>query len=80
MKAIKVETDGSIKLPKKILRMFPSNSEMAIWTEGDMIILKRLGPLKPSQIAERAIDKEMSLQEIASEVHKMRQEKQKKRG
>jgi hypothetical protein len=36
MKAVKVETDGSIKLPKEMLRLFPTSSELAVWTEGDM--------------------------------------------
>lgn len=53
MKAVKIETDGSIKLPKEMLRLFPTSSELAVWTEGDMIVLKRLRPLKPSRIAER---------------------------
>ena len=32
MKAIKVETDGYIKLPKEMLRLFPTSSELAVWT------------------------------------------------
>ncbi len=48
MKAVKVETDGSIKLPKEMLRLFPTASELAVWTEGDTIVLKRLQPLKPN--------------------------------
>jgi len=75
MKAIKVQTDGSIRLPKELLRLFPRASELAVWTEGDMIILKRLTPLKPSEIAQRAPDGEIALEEIAAEVHQMRREK-----
>jgi len=56
MKAVKVETDGSIKLPKEMLRLFPTASELAVWTERDMIVLKRLQPLKPSRIAERVLE------------------------
>lgn len=80
MKAVKVQTDGSIKLPKEVLRLFPSASELAVWTEGDMIVLKRLRPLKPSQIAERASEEEMPLEEITAEVHQMRREKRSRRG
>ena len=80
MKAVTVQTDGSIKLPKEVLRLFPSASELAVWTEGDMIVLKRLRPLKPSQIAERASEEEMPLEEIAAEVHQIRQEKRSRRG
>lgn len=80
MKAVKVQADGSIKLPKEVLRLFPSASELAVWTEGDMIVLKRLRPLKPSRVAERAAEVEMPLQEIVSEVHQMRREKRGRRG
>jgi hypothetical protein len=80
MKAIKVQNNGSIRLPKEILRLFPSASELAVWTEGDMIVLKRLNPLKPSQIAERAPEEEMPLEEIAAEVQRMRREKRSRRG
>ncbi|MGH7378828.1 MAG: hypothetical protein ACREJ7_01085 [Candidatus Methylomirabilales bacterium] len=80
MQAVKIQADGSIKLPKEILRLFPSASELAVWTEGDMIVLKRLRSLKPSQIAERAPEKEMPIEEIAAEVHRMRREKRSRRG
>ena len=42
MKAVKVETDGSIKLPEEMLRLFPTSTELAVWMEGDTIVLKRL--------------------------------------
>ncbi len=79
MKAVKIETDGSIKLPEEMLRVFPTSTELAVWTEGDTIVLKRLRPLKPPQIAERVSDKEMPLKEIAAEVHRMRCEARKRR-
>jgi hypothetical protein len=80
MQAVKIQADGSIKLPKEILRLFPAASELAVWTEGDMIVLKRLRSLKPSRIAERAPEKEMPIEEIAAEVHRMRREKRSRRG
>ena len=80
MKAVKVQPDGSIKLPRDILRLFPSASELAVWTEGDMIVLKRLRPLKPSQIAQRVPEEEMPLEDIAADVHQMRREKRSRRG
>ncbi|MSP38237.1 MAG: hypothetical protein EXR70_07075 [Deltaproteobacteria bacterium] len=80
MKAVKVETDGSIKLPKEMLRLFPTSSELAVWTEGDMIVLKRLHPLKPSRIAERIPENGPSLADIATEVHGMRRETRRRRG
>jgi hypothetical protein len=30
MKAVKVETDGSIKLPEEMLRLFPTSTELAV--------------------------------------------------
>ena len=80
MKAVKVETDGSIKLPKEMLRLFPTSSELAVWTEGDMIVLKRLQPLKPSRIAERVPENGPPLEEIAAEVRRMTRETWKTRG
>ena len=80
MKAVKIETDGSIRLPKEMLRLFPTETELAVWTEGDMIVLKRLRPLKPSRIAERAAAYGPPLKEIAAEVHRMRRETRKNRG
>jgi len=75
MKAVKVETDGSIKLPEEMLRLFPTSTEFAAWMEGDTILLKRLQPLRPSQTAERVAEKEMPLKDIVGEVHRMRRER-----
>jgi hypothetical protein len=80
MKAVKVETDGSIRLPKEMLRLFPTESELAVWTEGDMIVLKRLHPLKPSRIAERAPENGPPLKDIAAEVHRVRRETRRRCG
>jgi hypothetical protein len=80
MKAVKVETDGSIKLPEEMLRLFPTSTELTVWTEGDTIVLKRLQPLKPSQIAERVAEKEMPLKDIAAEMHRMRREAHRRSG
>lgn len=80
MKAVKVETDGSIKLPEEMLRLFPTSTELAVWTEGDTIVLERLQPLKLSQIAERVSEKEMPLKDIAAEVHRMRHDKRRRHG
>ena len=74
MKSVKVETGGSIKLPKEMLRLFPTSSELAVWSEGDMMDLKRLQPLKPSRIAERVPENGPPLKDIASEVHRIRRE------
>ena len=80
MKAVKVETDGSIKLPKDMLRLFPTSTKLALWTEGDTIVLKRLQPLKPSQIAERVPENGPSLKDIAAEVRRARRATRRGRG
>lgn len=80
IKAVKVRADGSIQLPPDLLRLFPRASELAMWTQGDLIILKRLQPLQPSKIAERMPEEEMPLADIAAEVHQLRQEKRSRRG
>jgi hypothetical protein len=79
MRAVKVEADGTLKLPKEILRVFPSASELAVWTEGDTIVLKRVKPVRASEIAERVPARELPLAEIAGEVHQMRRERRRRR-
>ena len=80
MKAIKVRADGSIKLPQEGLRSFPVASELGVWTQGDMIVLKRLQPIPLSQVAERVPEESPSLEEIAAEVHQLRFEKRQRHG
>ena len=79
MKAVKLQPDGSVKLPPEIRRRFPSLSELAVWTEGDTIVLKRMRPVRPSEIAERVAAPEMPLRAIAAEVHRMRRAKRRHR-
>ncbi len=75
MKAVRIQTDGSVKLPKQVLRRFPKRSELAVWAEGDTIILKRVNPAPLTRIAERAPDGGSPLKEVVAEVHRMRTEK-----
>jgi hypothetical protein len=75
MKAVKVQPDGSVKLPPEVRRRFPSQSELAVWTEGDTIVLKRLRPVRLSEIAERVPAPEMPLRAITTEVHRMRRDR-----
>ena len=53
MQAVRIRSDDSIQLPKTLLRRFPKRSELAVWAEGDVIVLKRLKPAKLSAIATR---------------------------
>ena len=80
MKAVRIRADGSIKLPQEVLRSFPTASELGVWTQGDVIVLKRLQPIPPSQIAERVPEETLSLEEIAAEVHQLRAEKRRRHG
>jgi len=75
MKAVKVQADGSVKLPSEVRRRFPSRSELLVWTEGDRIVLKRVRPARPTEFAERAPAPAMPLGTIAAEVHRMRRAK-----
>ena len=75
MEAVKIEGDGSIRLPKGVLRRFPVRSELAMWAAGDVIVLKRLKPAKLSAIATRRPEQEMPLAEIDAEVQAHRGEK-----
>ena len=75
MDAVRIQTNGSIRLPKKVLRRFPKKSELMVWAEGDVIMLKRLRPPEPIEFAERLPGEGMSLEEIAAEVQAYRKEK-----
>jgi len=75
MEAVKIESDGSIQLPRKVLRRFPKRCELVIWAEGDVIVLKRLKPSRVSAIAARRPEKELPLAEIDAEVQAHRKEK-----
>jgi hypothetical protein len=46
MKIVKINKDGAIVLPDDLLRFFPSMSELAIWSKGDTIVLKRVTPIE----------------------------------
>ncbi len=80
MTAIKVKPDGSVKLPRQVLRRLPEDSELAVWSEGDTIILKRVAPAILTRIAERRPGRGPSLKEITTEVNRMRREKRRLRG
>jgi hypothetical protein len=75
MEAVKIERDGSIRLPKTVLRRFPKDSDLMVWAEGDVIVLKRLRPPEPTEFAERLPGEGMSLEEIDAEVQAYREAK-----
>jgi hypothetical protein len=75
MEAVKIEEDGWVRLPKGVLRRFPKKSELMVWAEGDVILLKRLRPPEPTEFAERRPGEGMSLEEVDAEVQAYRKEK-----
>jgi hypothetical protein len=75
MEAVKIQRDGSIQLPETVLRRFPKDSDLMVWAEGDVIVLKRLRPPEPTEFAERLPGEGMSLEEIDVEVQAHREEK-----
>jgi hypothetical protein len=79
MKAAKVGPDGSVKLPKSIARRFSDAGELAVWTTGDTIILKRVHPPAAWEIAERAPGRPMPMREIVAEVRTVRSERRRRR-
>jgi hypothetical protein len=78
--AVRIESDGSIRLPKGVLRRFPKKSALMVWAEGDVIVLKRLRPAEPTEFAERRPAEGMSLEEVDAEVQAYRKEKRARKG
>jgi hypothetical protein len=75
MAMIKV-VDGTLELPAEALGWIRPDDELMVFIEGDMLILKKVRPLRLSELAGRAPgDVEMPLQEIVDEVHRYRREK-----
>jgi hypothetical protein len=79
MPALTIAADGSIKLPNAIRRRFPRASQLAVWTDGEVIVLKRMQPLKPSEIVARAAAAPPPLAEIDAEVQRVRKAKRRHR-
>lgn len=78
MQTLKVDKNGIIVIPKTLRTIFKPSDELAWFTEGDTLIIKRLNPPKLSEIAGRVKEKPMPLKEIAKEVHAYRREKKSK--
>ncbi len=76
MKTLSVERNRSLTLPKSV---FKPTDKVAVITEGDTIILKKINLPKLSQLARRAKERPMSLPQIVQEVHKYRKEKKRQR-
>ena len=75
MKAVKVRGDGTIKLPKEVLRMFPPASVLAVSRERDGILLKRSTAVKSTRVKKRGVASKMSFDDVGEEIHAIRREK-----
>lgn len=74
MEAVKV-INGKITLPPLVVNWIGAASELSLFIEGDTLILKKMRVPILSEIANRASEEEMPLEEIVAEVHRYRREK-----
>jgi len=74
MEAVKV-INGKITLPPSVMNWLGGVGELSLFIEGDTLILKKACAPRLSEIAARASEEEMPLEEIVAEVHRYRREK-----
>ena len=79
MESVSIGTDGSVRLPKAVLKKLGRSARLLVWASGDTILLKGIVPPRASEIAERAPQTEMPLRAIAAEIQGMRREKRRRR-
>ena len=79
MNIAKVNPDLQIDFPPKVKDWLRSETELAVFVEHDTLILKKISVPKLSTIADRAIESEMTVDEIVEEVHRYRKEKKEKK-
>ncbi len=75
METAKVRPNLQIDFSQKVKEWLQAETELAVVLDNDTLILKKITVPKLSAIAERAKGEEMSLEEIAEEVHRYRNEK-----
>ncbi len=78
MHTLKINKDGSLVIPKALKEFLKASNKLVWFKEGDTLIIKRINPPKPSEIAERVKEKPVPLEEIVKEVHAYRKEKRQK--
>ena len=65
--------NGTIELPETATRWLGEDEELAVLVQGDTLILKKIQPARLTEFAERAPDdKPIPMNEIVSEVHRVR--------
>ena len=72
MQTLTLNAKRTITLPRRI---FKPNDKIAFFVEGGTVILKKLLPLRLSDMASRAKDNPLSLHRISSEVRAYRKER-----
>lgn len=73
MEAVRV-VDGKISLPQTAINWVGDASELGLFVQGDALILKKVHPVKLSEIATRVAEEPPPLQEIVEDVHRYRRE------
>jgi hypothetical protein len=70
--------DNTVKLPIEIASKFRPSDRFMIWTDGDIVYLKRVTPLPVTDIVEQTTqapnETPLSLDEINDIIHQVRQE------
>lgn len=79
MEIAKVKSDLQIDFPLKVKNWLSSETELAVFVERDMLILKKIKIPKLSTIAEKNIENVPPIDEIVAEVHRYRQERREKK-
>jgi hypothetical protein len=74
VEAVRV-VDGKISLPQTAINRVGDASELGLFVEGDALVLKKVHPVKLSEIAGRVAEAQPPLREIVDEVHRYRRER-----
>jgi hypothetical protein len=73
VEAVRV-VDGKVSLSQTAINWVGDASELGLFVQGDALILKKVHPVKLSEIAARVMEEAPPLQEILDEVHLYRRE------
>ena len=77
MNIAEVNPNLQIDFPPKVKDWLSSETELAVFVEGDTLVLKKVKIPTLSTIAERSSEREMPIDEIVEEVHRYRKNKKK---
>lgn len=78
MQLLKINSDGTIIIPKLLRSIFKPSDKIAWFVEADTLILKKLNPPKLSELAGRVKEQPLPLKDIVKEVHAYRKGKREK--